>query len=150
MCYLLIFVHSRLFPPPTHFLSQMFPHFTTFSHPFLAQGFLPLWAGSALHLPQHFIYLCERWVTDPGVRGGAKRRYLPLSGERHSGRERKLWVQVYFWAAGAKACIQGGCMGGGSEGRERRWFCVCAHDGAQHNLCVCTAGRQLGMLGWDL
>lgn len=62
----------------------------------------------------------------------------------------EVWVHVYFWAAGAKACKQGGCMGGGSEGRECRWFYVCAHDEAQHNLCMCTAGTQPGALGWDL
>lgn len=55
-----------------------------------------------------------------------------------------LWVQMYFGARGAKACKQGGYMGGGSEGR-RVWMAICVlRDGAQQDVCVHAAGRQHG------
>lgn len=144
MCYLLIFVHSRLFPPPTHFLSQMFPHFTTFSHMVLVQGCHPLRAGSALHLP--FTSAGDgRQAVVPGEEQRQGEGDCTCWGKGAAAGRGVLGTAVPLGARGAKACKRGGRMGGGSEGRRGQMVICVLRDGAQRDVCMYAAGRWQGM-----
>lgn len=129
MYYLLFFVHSRLFPPPTHFLLQMFPHFTTFSHTFRVQGCRLLRAGSALCLLSPLREMGDRSPCQMRSRG--REKVLAC------GREKVQWegegVQVYFGERGTKACKQGRC---GKEGR-RGWMVICVLRDGRSEISVC-------------
>lgn len=53
-----------------------------------------------------------------GSRGGEK--VLAGAGGKVQRQGEGVWVQAYLGTRGAKACKQGACMGGGSEGRRGR------------------------------
>lgn len=137
MCYLLIFVHSRLFPPPTHFLLQMFPHFTTFSHTFRVQGCRPLRAGSALHLP------CSP-LREMGDRSVCERRSRGREKVLACGREK---VQQHGRGSGCR-CILGkgeqrlvSRVDVGVKVEEVGWLYVCSRMECS-DMSVCTQLRD--------
>lgn len=89
-------------------------------------------------------------MTDAGVRGEAEagEGVCPCR-ERHSGRERRSGCRCIFGQQEQRLVRS---MGAWVEGVkvECRWFYVCPHDDTQHNLCMCPAGTQPGVQGWDL